>query len=42
MRLVTLGTGTVALSAERVCSGQFVQAGDVTLLLDCGSGVTHT
>ncbi len=41
MRLVTLGTGTVALSAERVCSGQFVQAGDVTLLLDCGSGVTH-
>jgi ribonuclease BN (tRNA processing enzyme) len=41
MRLTTVGTGTVALSPTRVCSGQFVQAGAVSLLLDCGSGVTH-
>jgi ribonuclease BN (tRNA processing enzyme) len=41
MRLTTLGTGTVALSPERVCSGYLVQAGAVTLLMDCGSGVTH-
>jgi ribonuclease BN (tRNA processing enzyme) len=41
MRLVTLGTGTVALSATRVCAGHYVEAGDVRLLLDCGSGVTH-
>jgi ribonuclease BN (tRNA processing enzyme) len=41
VRLVTLGTGTVALSAERVCAGHYVEAGDTRLLLDCGSGVTH-
>jgi ribonuclease BN (tRNA processing enzyme) len=41
MRLVTLGTGTVALSASRVCAGHYVEAGSVRLLLDCGSGVTH-
>src|SRR5260221_13126956 len=41
MRLVTLGTGTVALTAERVCAGHHVQAGTVSLLLDCGSGITH-
>lgn len=41
MRLVTLGTGTVALSATRVCAGHYVEAGAVKLLLDCGSGVTH-
>ncbi|MEO6527948.1 MAG: ribonuclease Z [Gemmatimonadaceae bacterium] len=41
MRLVTLGTGTVALSAARVCAGHYVEAGTVRLLLDCGSGVTH-
>jgi ribonuclease BN (tRNA processing enzyme) len=41
MRLVTLGTGTVALSTTRVCAGHYVEAGDVRLLLDCGSGVTH-
>src|SRR5437764_14205258 len=41
MRLTTLGTGTVALSPSRVCSGQLVQAGTVTLLMDCGSGVVH-
>src|SRR5829696_151014 len=41
MRLVTLGTGTVALTAERVCAGHYVEAGEVRLLLDCGSGITH-
>jgi ribonuclease BN (tRNA processing enzyme) len=41
MRLVTLGTGTVALTPERVCAGHFIEAGDVRILLDCGSGVTH-
>ena len=41
MRLITLGTGTVALTPARVCAGHLVQAGEVMLLLDCGSGVTH-
>jgi ribonuclease BN (tRNA processing enzyme) len=41
MRLVALGTGTVALTGARVCSGYLVEAGAVRLLLDCGSGVTH-
>ena len=41
MRLVTLGTGTVALTPARVCAGHLVHAGDVVLLMDCGSGVTH-
>jgi ribonuclease BN (tRNA processing enzyme) len=41
VRLVTLGTGTVALSPTRVCAGHYVEAGAVKLLLDCGSGVTH-
>ncbi len=41
MRLVTLGTGTVSLSAARVCAGYLIDAGGVKLLMDCGSGVTH-
>ena len=41
MRLTTLGTGTIALSPERVCAGHLVEAGVVRLLLDCGSGVAH-
>jgi ribonuclease BN (tRNA processing enzyme) len=41
MRLTTLGTGTVGLTPGRVCAGHLVQAGAVSLLLDCGSGVTH-
>jgi ribonuclease BN (tRNA processing enzyme) len=41
MRLRTLGTGTIALSASRVCAGHLLTAGEVALLLDCGSGVTH-
>ena len=39
MRLTTIGTGTAAPSAARVCSGQLVEEGDARLLLDCGSGV---
>jgi ribonuclease BN (tRNA processing enzyme) len=41
MRLTTLGTGTVALSPARVCAGYLLQGGDVSLLIDCGSGVVH-
>jgi ribonuclease BN (tRNA processing enzyme) len=39
MKLTTIGTGTAAPSGARVCSGQLVEAGEVRLLLDCGSGV---
>lgn len=41
MRLTTIGTGTAAPSASRVNAGHLVSAGDVRLLLDCGSGVVH-
>jgi ribonuclease BN (tRNA processing enzyme) len=40
MRLTTLGTGTASPS-RRVNAGHLVEAGGVTLLLDCGSGVVH-
>ncbi len=41
MRLTTVGTGTIAPAATRVCSGHLVEAGDVRLLMDCGHGVVH-
>ena len=41
MRLTTLGTGTVALDPARVCAGHLVDAGAVSLLMDCGSGICH-
>ena len=41
MRLTTIGTGTAAPSADRVNAGHLVEAGDVRLLMDCGSGVVH-
>lgn len=41
MRLTTLGTGTISLVPGRVCAGHLVEAANVRLLLDCGSGVTH-
>ena len=41
MRLTTIGTGTAAPSATRVNAGHLVEAGEVRLLLDCGSGVAH-
>lgn len=40
-RVTLLGSGTVALNGERSCSGYLYEAGDVKLLLDCGSGVTR-
>jgi ribonuclease BN (tRNA processing enzyme) len=40
-RVRALGTGTIAFSPARSCSGYFVEAGDVRLLMDCGSGVTR-
>jgi ribonuclease BN (tRNA processing enzyme) len=40
MRLTTLGTGTASPST-RVNAGHLVEAGSVTLLMDCGSGVVH-
>lgn len=40
-RFRALGTGTIAFSAARSCSGYFVEAGDVRLLIDCGSGITR-
>lgn len=41
MRLTTIGTGTAAPHPTRVASAQFVEAGEVRLLLDCGSGSVH-
>lgn len=41
MKLTTIGTGTAAPSPTRVNAGHLVEAGDVRLLLDCGSGVAH-
>lgn len=41
MRLTTLGTGTIALVPERVRAGHLVEAGEVRLLLDCGSGIVQ-
>lgn len=39
MRLTVLGTGTIALSPTRSCSGYYVEAGEARLLMDCGAGV---
>ena len=39
MKLTTLGTGTIAITAERALAGHLVESGDVHLLMDCGSGV---
>ena len=41
MRLTTVGTGTAAPSATRVCAGHLLEAGEIRLLMDCGSGVVH-
>jgi len=40
-RVRALGTGTIAFSPTRSCSGYYVEAGDVRLLMDCGSGITR-
>lgn len=41
MELVTVGTGTVAPSAERTAACHWVGRGDLRLLLDCGPGSLH-
>ncbi|MGH7668828.1 MAG: MBL fold metallo-hydrolase, partial [Gemmatimonadaceae bacterium] len=41
MRLTALGTGTIALSAARACSGYLVEHGATRLLMDCGNGVAR-
>ena len=40
-RVHALGTGTIAFSPARSCSGYYVEAGDARLLMDCGSGITR-
>lgn len=41
MRLTTIGTGTTSPHPSRVCASHLVEAGDVRVLLDCGSGAVH-
>ena len=41
MRLTVLGTGTIAFSPQRSCSGYYVVAGTAKVLMDCGSGTTR-
>lgn len=41
MRFTTLGTGTISLAPTRSCAGYLYEAGEVRLLLDCGSGITR-
>jgi ribonuclease BN (tRNA processing enzyme) len=41
MKLTVLGTGTIAFSASRSCSGYYVEAGSARVLMDCGSGTTR-
>lgn len=41
MRLTVLGTGTIALSATRSCSGYYVEAGAARVLMDCGPGISR-
>jgi ribonuclease BN (tRNA processing enzyme) len=41
MKLTVLGTGTIAFSPQRSCSGYYVEAGSARVLMDCGSGITR-
>ncbi|HEY3279270.1 MAG TPA: ribonuclease Z [Gemmatimonadales bacterium] len=41
MELVTVGTGTVAPSAHRICACHWVARGEARVLLDCGNGALH-
>lgn len=41
MRFTALGTGTISLPAARSCAGYLVEAGELRLLIDCGSGITR-
>jgi len=41
VRFTALGTGTVALSPTRSCAGYLLEADELQLLIDCGSGTTR-
>ena len=41
VRFTTLGTGTISLSPGRSCAGYFLEAPELRLLIDCGSGITR-
>lgn len=41
MRVVVVGSGTVALQPDRVCAGYYVEVGGSRVLLDCGPGTPH-
>ena len=41
MRFTTLGTGTISLSSQRSCAGYLLEADELRLLIDCGSGITR-
>jgi ribonuclease BN (tRNA processing enzyme) len=41
MQLTVLGTGTIAFSPARSCSGYYVEAGSARVLMDCGAGTTR-
>lgn len=41
MRFTTLGTGTISLAPDRSCAGYLLEASDLRLLIDCGSGITR-
>ncbi len=41
MRVTTIGTGTISLTAGRACASHLVEAGMIRMLLDCGSGAAH-
>lgn len=41
MRLIVLGTGTIAFSPARSCAAYYVEAGSAKLMMDCGSGTAR-
>jgi ribonuclease BN (tRNA processing enzyme) len=41
VKLTVLGTGTIAFSPTRSCSGYYVEAGGAKVLMDCGSGISR-
>lgn len=41
MRFTALGTGTISLPPRRSCAGYLLEAGELRLLIDCGSGITR-
>jgi ribonuclease BN (tRNA processing enzyme) len=41
LTLTVVGSGTATPEPDRVCSGYFIETGDLRLLLDCGPGVVH-